>query len=188
MNKVFRLGLAVAAFALLLAPAVVLAAGFETNGIATVGPTVVNGVTVAPPSGVVTQVTAGMKSSVDTQLLNGQNPQTVAATEFQQAAVLVDALGNTATSTAGAATLSTTGGWVTTEALTTAVGSTYTFTLTNTLITAGSIPQVALLNKTNSGGQVQVTSVTASAGSMVVVFTNVGTTAFNGTFSLVFHL
>lgn len=176
--------------------------GWLTSGVQTVGAITVNGVVqtigginfnagftpggAAPPY---TQLGAGALISADTEVNAGVQPQTVAATAFQIAAHAVGLMANTATSTAGAATLSTKSGRVTTEALTTAPGATYTFTLTNTLITAaGPVPQVELIDGTNTGGAVQLTSIANGAGSSVFVFTNVGATAFNGTMQLAFHV
>ena len=177
-------------------------AGWLANGVQTVGAITVNGVVqtigglnfnssftpggVAPPY---TQLGAAALVSADTEVNSGSQPQTVAATAFQIAAHAAGLAANTATSTAGAATLNTKVGRVTTEALSTAVGATYTFTLTNSLITAtGPVPQVMLLDGTNTAGVVQLTSITNGAGSSVFVFTNVGTAAFNGTMQLAFHV
>lgn len=168
----------------------VMAAGFYTPGMPTVGPTATaNGVTTVFPNNVVSELGSTFLIPVDTGLPNGQVPQTVAATVFQLAALSTEFLANTATSTAGAATLNTKGGTITTESLSTAVGSTYTFTLTDSQVTAAGNPvQVAMYSKTNTGGIIALTSTTNAAGSVVWVFTNVGTTAFNGTMTIVFHI
>jgi len=167
-----------------------IASGFLTNGLPTIGAPTVNGAAVAFPNGVVSEVGSSMLVPVDTQLANGQAPQSVAATAFQIAGIYAEAAGNTATSTAGAATSNTKGGVITTESLSTAAGSTYTFTLTDSLITSATqaAPQVAMYSKTNTGGSIALTSVTNANGSSVWVFTNTGTTAFNGTMTIVFHL
>ncbi len=177
-------------------------AGWLSNGVQTVGAITVNGVVqttgglnfnaqftpggVAPPY---TQLGAGALVSADTEVNAGVQPQTVAATAFQIAAHAVSFTTNVGVSTAGAATLNTKSGRITIEALTTAPGVTYSFVLTNSLITATSpAPQVVLVDITNTGGAVQLTSVTNAAGSSTFVFTNVGATAFNGTFALAFHV
>jgi hypothetical protein len=177
-------------------------AGWITDGMPLVGPITGNGVpgntgvvinngTTISMGGTIsyTQVGAAGLIPVDTGLASGGIPQTVAATVFQIAAHAASLQANTATSTAGAATLNTVGGLITTEALTTAPGATYTFTLTDSLILATSpVPQVEMFDKTNTAGTVQVTSVTNAAGSSVFVFTNVGTAAFNGTKTIAFHI
>lgn len=164
--------------------------GFLTNGLPTAGPTAsVNGTTTVFPSNVVSEMGSAMMIPVDTKLANGQVPQSVGATVFQVAAFYADLAGNTATSTAGAATLNTRGGIITTESLSTAVGATYSFVLTNSLITAtGPAPQVAMYSKTNTGGAISLTSVTNASGSSTIVFTNTGSTAFNGTMTIAFHI
>jgi hypothetical protein len=126
---------------------------------------------------------------VDTQSGQGLQPTTGAVSIAQLAAQLATVNGNTQTSTVHAATSNTVGGLITTEALTTAAGADYTFTLTNSLITASSIVGVsmAFLSAT-AGGPIVVKSVTPAAGSVVFVFTNAGTAAFNGTMLIAFHL
>ena len=165
------------------------AAGFLTNGLPTVGAPTVNGAGVSPPSGIVTELGAGMTVPVDTNLANGQPPQSVSATIFQIAAVQSEIAANTATSTAGAATLNTLGGTITTESLSTAAGGTYSFVLTDSQLAATSTPQFAMYAKTNTGGsRPQIVSVTSASGSATVVFSNQGTTAWNGTMVIAFHL
>jgi len=165
-------------------------AGWLTNGLPLVVASTFNGTPAAPPQGVYTQVGSRGLIPVDTQLPGGVAPQTVAAGAFQVGAeAFGEMIGNTTTSTAGAATLNTTGGYVTTEALTTAVGATYSFVLTNSQFTATSPqPFVGLYNKSNTGGAIGVTSVTMGSGTATIVFTNNGTTALNGTCILVFHI
>ena len=127
---------------------------------------------------------------VDTNLPQGQSPQTVGASLFQvTAGSAAEVTGNTATSTAGAATLNARGGVVTTEALTTAPGATYTFTLTNSLFVAGVPFQVVMASGTNlAGTTIAVTSEVVSNGSAVLVFTNTGLVALNGTMKIAFHV
>ena len=84
-----------------------------------------DGVTKVSPGSNYSQVTASALLSLDTQLAAGGIPQTVAPTAFQIVMLSVELAANTATSTAGAATLNTKGGTITTESLTTAVGATY---------------------------------------------------------------
>lgn len=134
------------------------------------------------------QIPGGATFPLDTQLTQGVQPQTGAITITQLAAQLATITANTATSTVHAATLNTTGGLITTEALTTAAGADYTFTLTNSLVTALSTVNVSMSFGTNSAGAITLKSVTPAAGSVVFVFTNSGTAAFNGTMLIAFHL
>ena len=164
-------------------------AGMLTNGLPLVGAQIQNGTAQSAPKGVVTQGDANSLLPMDTELANGENPASVAVTLAQAALISAKIAANTATSTAGAATLNTQAGTVTTESLSTAAGATYSFTLTNSLITTASAPPyVGFYSKTNTGGQVTVQSVTVGAGSAVIVIENSGTTAFNGTFVLAFHV
>lgn len=90
-----------------------------------------------------------------------------------------------ATSTAAAATVNLPQANITTESLTTAAGATYTFTLTNSLITPSSFVGVMVGNGTNTGGTPTVTTVTPGTGSAVIVVHNAhATVAFNGTLKL----
>lgn len=92
--------------------------GFLTNGLPRIG-----------------QAFPQMQVNLDTEFPRGANPQSVAGTAFQTAAVLAEALQNMQTSTAGTATSNTFGGMVVTESLSTAPNSDYIFTLNNNLIT-----------------------------------------------------
>jgi len=125
---------------------------------------------------------------VDTEATAGSPPQTLAATTFNVAALASGLIHNTASATSGAATLNTRSGLITTDSVTTAVGSTYTLTLTNSAVTAAVTPQVFLDNGTNTTTGAAVTSITPSAGSLVVVITNNGTAALNGTLLVAFRI
>lgn len=93
----------------------------------------------------------------------------------------------TATSAAGAATLNKKSGVVTSEALTTAAGATWTLTLTNSKISATSQVLVSIGNGTNAGGSPALTTVTPGAGSAVIIVQNIhATDAFNGTLKVTF--
>lgn len=176
--------------------------GWLSNGAPTVGPIFVNGVqqTVAPmnfngaivsggPAPVYTMLSAGALFTGDTEQGGGVQPQSVAATAFQIAAHAASLAVNTGTSTAGAATLNTKSGRVVTEALTTAPGASYSFVLTNSLFTVNSpAPQVHVTDGTNTGGTLQLTSITLGAGTATITLTNVGTSALNGTLVLAFHV
>jgi hypothetical protein len=93
----------------------------------------------------------------------------------------------TATATTGAATLSKQSGVVTSEALTTAAGSSYTLTLTNTLVAATSRVFASVQNGTNTQGELTVTSITPGSGSVAIVVKNShGSQALNGTIKISF--
>lgn len=99
----------------------------------------------------------------------------------------LDVLTGSATSTAGAATVNTQTGQVTTEALTTAAGATYSFVLTNALINAQSIVLVSIGKGTATTGVPAVTTVTPASGSATIVVQNVAAAAaLNGTITINF--
>lgn len=101
----------------------------------------------------------------------------------------VNVANGTATSTAGAATINTQTGIITTEALTTAAGSTYTMTLTNSLITTSSIVLVTVGKGTATAGEPVVQFVTPAAGSAVILIRNVSAaTALDGTIKIGFKV
>ena len=86
-----------------------------------------------------------------------------------------------ATEAANAVTASGNAGFITTSALTTAAGSTYSITWTNTKITATSVIALTIQGGTNTVQSVQFTCV-AGSGSAVLVINNIGpTNALNGT-------
>ncbi len=210
MKKKMLRAAVLAALPALLVGGYVWAAGMLTNGMPLICAPLQNGAnaTLVAPSGTVptgyvnnvpslncllTQPSGSWLDPVDTVLPGGSAPQTVAASLFQIAAIASGVASQTATSTVHAATLNTRAGTVTTESLSTAAGATYTFTLTNSLITAtGPVPQVVMRSGTNTGGSLAspltLSSVTNAAGSTVLVFTNNGSTALNGTMILTFYL
>lgn len=95
--------------------------------------------------------------------------------------------GGVATATAGAATLSTYSGKVTSEAITTAAGADYTLTLTNTKIAATDILLVTVANGTNTTVGIAVNRVTAGAGSATILIRNThASSALNGTIVISF--
>lgn len=89
----------------------------------------------------------------------------------------------TATATAGAATLNSRAGKITSEALTTAQNATYTLTITNSAIAAADIVMASVANGTNTQGTPTITRVTPGAGSVVILVRNAhdSAQAFNGT-------
>lgn len=148
------------------------------------------------------QLAPNMRIPVDTDQPWGVNPASVAASAIQVAGVLAECLANGQTSTAGAATSNTFGGTVTTESLSTAPGSNYTFTLTNNLLNAaygasGRTPQIAIYSIGNTGGaappnvmsaMMVLQSITINVGNIVAVWQNKGQSALNGTMNIVWHL
>lgn len=104
----------------------------------------------------------------------------------------VDSLGvefGTGTSTVGAATVNTQTGLITTEALTTAAGATYTFTLTNSRINASSVVNVMVSKGTATTGTPTVAWITPAAGSVVFIIQNIhAAAALNGTIKLGFSV
>ena len=94
-----------------------------------------------------------------------------------------------ATSTAGAATINKTSGQITTEALATAAGATYTMTLTNSIIKSTSIVLVSVGKGTATLGEPVVQFITPAAGSAVILIRNVAATdALNGTIKINFAI
>lgn len=88
-----------------------------------------------------------------------------------------------ATASAGAATLNTLVGAVTTESLTTAAGDTpYTLTVTNSQVAASDVILVSIQNGTNSAGVPLLGRVTPGSGSVVItVYNKHASAALNGT-------
>jgi hypothetical protein len=171
-------------------------AGWLSNGVVNPGPATVNGVVQVAPAGTYPQLSSLAEISADTEQLAGASPQTVAAFAAQIAMIACAMIHNTQTSTVHAATSNTFSGQVVTEALTTAAGAVYTFTLTNSLIAATTnlaTPAYAnivfdIRSGTNTVPGMVPTSATAGAGSTVLTFTNNGTAALNGTMVIGWHL
>lgn len=94
---------------------------------------------------------------------------------------------STATASAGAATLSANCGTITSEALTTAAAAAYTLTLTNTVVLANSVVTVSVDNGTNTQGIPSLSTVTPTAGQVVIKIYNVhASQALNGTLKIRF--
>ena len=93
----------------------------------------------------------------------------------------------TATATAGAATSNTQRGTITSESLTTAAGSDYTLTLTNSKITASSIVLCSATDGSNTTGPIYVRKVTPGSGSVVIIVRNGhASSALNGTIKVAY--
>lgn len=120
---------------------------------------------------------------MDTLYPNGRSPQTVVGTpELLKQFMFGNTAAGTASATAGAATLNLGRGVITSESLTTANGSTYTLTMTNSIIKAGSIVFVQLGNGSNTTSGATLATCTPAAGSIVcVVYNRSGSAALNGT-------
>lgn len=102
-------------------------------------------------------------------------------------ALRLDSGTKTATATAGAATLSKTSGKITTEALTTAAGATYTLTITNTKVAAADIAFASVAFGTSTTGTPTISRVTPGAGSLVIVVRNAdASAALNGSITVSF--
>lgn len=126
----------------------------------------------------------------DTLLPQGAQPQSVAPSLFQAAALGAAsvATGHTGTASGGAVTLSVAMGTVTSESLSTAAGSSYTLTLTNTLVKTTSAVQAQAFLGTSTVGQPTITSITPASGSVVIVVKNTGANAFSGTLTIPFQV
>lgn len=159
-------------------------AGFYTPGLVQVGAAAVNGQSYS-------SLTGGELIPADTLEPGGVNPATVAISVFQLAAYAADLAAQTGTASAGAVTLSTERGVITSEALTTAIGGTYTLTLTNTLVKVASTVYAEAYNGTSTAGTsagLTVTSITPAAGSVVIVVTNNSGAILNGTIKIAFQV
>lgn len=115
------------------------------------------------------------------------NDQRGLLTVVDQVAVGDPSVTKTASATAGAATLNTPSGVVTSESVSTAASGTYTLTLTNSCIAATDIILASVGNGTNTTGTPSVGPVTPAAGSATIVISNDSTAAaFNGTLKISF--
>lgn len=113
--------------------------------------------------------------------------QTAPATRLY--ALRLDEGTKTATATAGAATLNKSAGVVTSEALSTAAGASYTLTITDSQIAAADQVYASVRYGTSTAGTPTVTLVTPGAGSAVVIVQNVhASAALNGTIKVSFFV
>lgn len=107
--------------------------------------------------------------------------------------IITSAGGFTGTSSAGAITLNAPAGVITTESVSTAAGSVYTLTLTNSLITAASNVIVQVGYGSATAGLPMLQKVAPGAGSVVISILNLSATApsgaaFNGTLKVQFQV
>lgn len=97
------------------------------------------------------------------------------------------ALFPTATASSGAATLNEGCGTITSEALTTAAGATYTLTLTNGKLKSGDVVFAQVDLGAGSGGTPVVTSTLVTDGQVVIVIQNIhASAAFNAAIRITF--
>ena len=102
--------------------------------------------------------------------------------------VKLDTGTKTATASAGAATLNKSSGIITTEALTTAAGSDYTLTLTNSTIAAGDLALVSV-DSNSSAGLPLAYSAKTTANTLTVIVRNIhATAAFNAALKIGFAI
>jgi hypothetical protein len=93
----------------------------------------------------------------------------------------------TATATAGAATLNQPSGIITSEALTTAAGATYTLTVTNSTIATTDQVYASVWYGTSTTGRPAITTVTPGSGTITIVVQNIhASAAVNGTLKIAF--
>jgi hypothetical protein len=95
---------------------------------------------------------------------------------------------NLGVAVAGAATLNQGAGFITSEALVTAINATYTLTLTNSFIDANTMIFVDAALGTSTQGTPDPTVVNNGAGSATINVQNIGAAAFNGTIKIGFFL
>jgi hypothetical protein len=99
----------------------------------------------------------------------------------------VDSGTKTAMATAGAATLNKGSGIVTSEALTTAAGATYTLTITNSTIAATDLVFPSVELGTATTGTPAITTTTVVAGTITIIVQNIhASAALNGTIKISF--
>lgn len=124
----------------------------------------------------------GSDLNVIVDVLNGTTPAASTVTELT-----LDTGTKTATATAGAATLNKMSGVITSESLSTAAGSTYTLTLTNSDIAATDMVFASVAMGTATTGMPAVTTVKPGGGSVVIVVQNIASAAaLNGTIKITF--
>ena len=114
--------------------------------------------------------------------IGGTAPAAVTTNSFR-----LDTGTKTASATGGAATLNKMAGVITSEALTTAAGDTYTLTLTNSDIAAADQVMASVSFGTATTGIPMVTTVEAGSNSVIInVINNDTLAAFNGTINISF--
>lgn len=144
---------------------------------------------VQPGTTGVTALNGLERVAVDTELASGAAPQTVAATSFQLGAAAAAMIYNSGTLSSNTATVNARSGIVLTGSLSTAAGSTYAFTLVNSVATTGAPFQLGLASGSNTtiGAAIQSASI-ANSGTISVTVVNNGTAALNGTLLMPFQV
>ena len=102
--------------------------------------------------------------------------------------MLSGTVAGTATEASNAATLNGAKGVLTSSALTTAGGSTYTITLTNSSIKTTSVVLVSNMGGTNTVHNVSLSATAAAGSSVITISNNTTATALNGTIILGFQV
>ncbi len=136
----------------------------------------------APPAIGGTTPAAGAFTTLDATTLGSITPPNATVSAFH-----LDTGTKTATASSGAATLNKMAGVITSEALTTAAGATYTLTLTNSDIAATDQVFASVALGTATTGMPTVTTVKPGTGSVVIVIQNIhATDPLNGTIKIAF--
>lgn len=145
---------------------------------------------VQPGTSGVTTLNGLERVAVDTELASGAAPQSVAPTSFQLGAAAAGMIYNTGTLSANTATVNTRSGVIRTGSLNTAAGSTYAFTIVNSLATTGTAFQLGpVCSVSNTAGLSAIQSGTiATTGTISVTLVNNGTAAFNGDMLIPFQV
>lgn len=127
-------------------------------------------------------ITGAETIPADTNYAGGAAPQTAAVTS---AAIKTYANGGaivTATGSAGASTANGERVVITTESLSTAAGATFTETITDSAVTAASLPLCSVWFGTSTTGTPTVTRTTPGSGTLTVIVQNIhASAALNGT-------
>lgn len=145
--------------------------------VGSVTPSVLTGTTVTGAAVVAT-------ATLDSPLLGSVTPPNATFS-----AIHLDTGTKTAAATTGAATLNKMSGVITSEALSTAAGATYTLTLTNSNVAAADIVFADVYLGTATTGMPSVTTVTPGAGSAVIIVQNLHASApINGTIKIPFFI
>lgn len=127
--------------------------------------------------------------AADSLLSSGAAPETVAATSWQLGAMGLAAIYNSGTLSSNTATVNAASGIILTGSLSTAAGSTYDFTIVNSLATTGAAFQLVALHGAATAGIPMIQTATiANSGTLSVTLKNAGTAAFNGTMLVPFQV
>jgi hypothetical protein len=154
-----------ATFALAAAP--VEAAGVYTNGF---------------PQVTAANIQSTFQVPADTQYAGGAAPQTAYVTTGDLKTYANGGAIVTATGSAGASTAAGERVVITTEALSTAAGATFTETITNSAVTAASLPLCSVWYGTATTGTPTIARTQPGAGTLTVLVQNIhASAALNGT-------